>query len=176
MGAFPELVRRVPRRPGPAGDPGATPLLEEGVRVLDVEIGLAAVGTGFAIAGREEMQPDAVPFGESVVAAPFIGEGGESERPVVGQGPREIRHREDGGEPVQAWWRAHVLLPNQSMLLTVKSMWKAGGDGGTGGSTRVKPIAIFTLRKRTRYVRFLSSIRSGEPGGGCRRQTVPGNP
>lgn len=34
---------------------------------------------------------------------------------------------------------------------------------GTDAPTRVRPIAIFTLRKPTRYVRFLSSIQSGEP-------------
>jgi hypothetical protein len=112
MGAFPEFVGRIPRRPGPAGDSGASPFLEKGIRVLDVEVGLAADGLGLAPGGRGQMQPDAVPLGEPVVVAPLMGEGRKSERPVVGQGPPQIRHREDRGEPVQTCRWAHVLLPN----------------------------------------------------------------
>jgi hypothetical protein len=65
MGAFPELVRRIPRWTGLAGDFGPAPFLEKRVRVLDVEIGLAAVGVGFAAGGHGQLPPDAVPSGEA---------------------------------------------------------------------------------------------------------------
>ncbi len=41
----------------------------------------------------------------------------------------------------------------------LRSRWVTAGRAEP---TRVRPIAIFTLRKPTRYVRFLSSIQSGE--------------
>lgn len=71
MGAFPELVRRIPLAAGSCRRFRAGPIPRKGVRVLDVEIGLAAVGGGFVVGGRGQMQPDAVPFGERVVVALF---------------------------------------------------------------------------------------------------------
>ena len=55
-----------------------------------------------------------------------------------------------------------LLLPHRSMPLTVNTTqgaWRLGTDAPAHG----RPIAIFTLRKPTRYVCFLRSIQSGEP-------------
>ena len=110
VGAFPELVRRVSRRPGGTGDAWATPFLEKGVCILDVEIGLAAPGRG-AERGGGQMQADSIPLGEPVVVAPLVGQGLEPERLVVGECPAKIGDREDRGEPVQACRWAHVAPP-----------------------------------------------------------------
>ena len=120
VGPLPELVRRVIRRPGGAGDAGATPFLEKGVCVLDVEIGLTAPGGGVGRGGGQ-MQADSVPLGEPVVVAPLVGEGLEPEGLVVGECPAKIGDREDRGEPVQACRWAHEVLPTFVNLLTVNS-------------------------------------------------------
>ncbi|HEX4082220.1 MAG TPA: hypothetical protein VHX40_04585 [Acidimicrobiales bacterium] len=100
--SLPQPVRRVADPPGQATDARSGPLLVERVRVVDVEVRPAGIRRRIVARVGRQVQADPVAIGEAVLVAVAVRRRDEAERPVVGQRPGEIAHREDRAEPVEA--------------------------------------------------------------------------